>query len=209
MNPSTRIASMGLAVAVASAIVLGGCASSLSGVGGVEGYACKAPIGAQCTSVSGVYANAGSNARANANLNANSDLLASRAMHEALRPQGLLGMLSIPFVALKTLPAATDATTTDPVSDALVGTTASLRNAALRSPARVLRLWIAPWEDADGDLHEASFLHVVIDTGRWLVERVRPAPRSRMDIATPPLGSVAPTAVPQTSPTADLAPTEP
>jgi conjugal transfer pilus assembly protein TraV len=207
MNPGTRIAS--IAAAMASTIVLGGCAAALSGIGGTEGYACKAPIGAQCTSISGVYANAGANDKANANANSSADLLASRAMHEALRPQGLLGMLSIPFVALKTLPAATDATTTDPVSDALVGTTASLRNAALRSPARVLRLWIAPWEDADGDLHEASFLHVVIDTGRWLVERVRPAPRSRMDIATPPLGSVAPTAVPQTSPTADLAPTEP
>ena len=37
---------------------LSGCASSLSGVGGTQNYACKAPIGALCTSVSGVYANA-------------------------------------------------------------------------------------------------------------------------------------------------------
>ena len=79
MTPSTRIVTMGLAVA--SAIILGGCASSLSGVGGTQSYACKAPIGAQCTSVSGVYANA------NANANTNSDLVASRARHEALRPQ--------------------------------------------------------------------------------------------------------------------------
>ena len=50
-----------------------------------------------------------------------------------------------------------------------------------------------PGRTADGDLHEASFVHVVIDTGRWLIERVRePAPsRSvRLDIArsghTPP-----------------------
>ena len=40
------------------ALVLGGCATTLSGVGGSQRYACKAPPGVQCTSVSGVYANA-------------------------------------------------------------------------------------------------------------------------------------------------------
>jgi hypothetical protein len=40
---------------------------------GQEGYACKAPIGAQCTSVSGVYANA--------------TPMAHRAVYEALRQQ--------------------------------------------------------------------------------------------------------------------------
>ena len=39
------------------ALTLAGCASTLSGVGGVDGYACKAPEGAMCTSVSGIYAN--------------------------------------------------------------------------------------------------------------------------------------------------------
>ncbi|MEK7838640.1 MAG: hypothetical protein AAB328_11750, partial [candidate division NC10 bacterium] len=39
------------------ALALSGCASTLSGVGGADGYACKAPEGALCTSVSGVYAN--------------------------------------------------------------------------------------------------------------------------------------------------------
>ena len=83
---------------------------------------------------------------------------------------------------------------------------------ALRSPPRVMRLWIAPWEDADGDLHDASFVHVVIDTGRWLIERVRPASRSKLDIATPPPtppASLAPAPAPETRSPADLAPTEP
>ena len=44
MNPSARMAN--IAVAVAGTIALGGCASSLSGVGGTQSYACKAPIGA-------------------------------------------------------------------------------------------------------------------------------------------------------------------
>ena len=43
------------------ALALSGCASTLSGVGGADGYACKAPEGAMCTSVSGVYANTAQN----------------------------------------------------------------------------------------------------------------------------------------------------
>jgi conjugal transfer pilus assembly protein TraV len=74
----------------------------------------------------------------------------------------------------------------------------------------VIRLWIAPWEDADGDLHEASLVHVVVDTGRWLIERVRPAPRSKLDLAAPPLtppAAVAP--IPETRSQADFEPSEP
>jgi conjugal transfer pilus assembly protein TraV len=60
----------------------------------------------------------------------------------------------------------------------------------------VLRLWIAPWEDADGDLHEASVVHVLVDTGRWLVERVIPANRQRVDAVRPPVPSTAPASAP-------------
>jgi conjugal transfer pilus assembly protein TraV len=57
---------------------------------------------------------------------------------------------------------------------------------SLRSNPRVLRLWIAPWEDADGDLHEEALVHVVVDPGRWLVEHLRPARRPRMVGVAPP-----------------------
>jgi conjugal transfer pilus assembly protein TraV len=65
-----------------------------------------------------------------------------------------------------------------------------------------MRLWIAPWEDADGDLHDASFVHVVVDTGRWLIDRVRPAARAKLDIATPPLSQ------PLTPPSPSVSPPE-
>ena len=79
MNSTARVAPVSLAVV--TTIVLSGCASSLSGVGSTENYACKAPIGAQCTSVSGVYANA--------------NPLAARAVHEApLPPQSLLASMA-------------------------------------------------------------------------------------------------------------------
>jgi conjugal transfer pilus assembly protein TraV len=66
--------------------------------------------------------------------------------------------------------------------------------AALRSSSRILRLWVAPWEDSDGDLHEQSLLYVVVDSGRWLIEHKRSAIRDEfMPIAaprtTPPIAS--------------------
>lgn len=40
----------------------------------------------------------------------------------------------------------------------------------IRLPPRVIRIWIAPWEDADGDLHQPSFIYSEISPkrGRWL-----------------------------------------
>jgi type IV conjugative transfer system lipoprotein TraV len=40
----------------------------------------------------------------------------------------------------------------------------------LRSAAEVLRIWVAPYEDDDGVLHDQSFAYVVVDPGRWLIE---------------------------------------
>jgi conjugal transfer pilus assembly protein TraV len=40
----------------------------------------------------------------------------------------------------------------------------------LRLPPRVIRIWIAPWEDSDGDLHQPSYIYSEISPkrGRWL-----------------------------------------
>jgi conjugal transfer pilus assembly protein TraV len=145
------------------AALSGGCASIMSGLGGEARYACKAPAGAQCTSVSGVYQNAIHGQLPNASL---------QPITPAANPPASvsLGAASAPQSA-----PAKDAATT-----------------SLRSPPRVLRLWIAPWEDADGDLHEASVVHVLVDTGRWLIERVVPTTRNRMDAVRPPTPAAAP-----------------
>jgi conjugal transfer pilus assembly protein TraV len=184
---------------------LSGCASNLSGIGGTPTYACKAPAGAQCTSVSGVYANAGQGSR---------QLLGSDAPRAvgsgALGTSAADGTSHGPVVrsgagapapkssAVETRPApapASGATTVAPTAPS--GAVPAHSTAALRTAPRVLRLWIAPWEDSDGDLHEASTVNVLIDHGRWLIERVRPAPRGlRMGVTPPAAPTVAPTAAP-------------
>lgn len=40
----------------------------------------------------------------------------------------------------------------------------------IRLPPIVLRIWTAPWEDADGDLHNAGYIYTEVEQrrGRWL-----------------------------------------
>ena len=205
MSEIARIPAAGLVVAVTTVLTLGGCASNLSGVGGAENYACKAPVGAQCTSVSGVYANA------------------THSLSEIPRPPQKPAAPIVMSPSYDTNPpapvlAASQALThSGPAEHAdkrpkaasptgaaatpnatISASTATVAPAAptLRTNPRVLRLWIAPWEDGDGDLHDASSVHVVVDTGRWLIDRVRPASRSRRDVATPPLTPPTPSAAP-------------
>jgi conjugal transfer pilus assembly protein TraV len=154
----------------AAAALSGGCASTMSGLGGEGSYACKAPVGSQCTSVSGVYANS-------IHGQPPASALPKPADPPAKTPAGAP-------------PLATGASPT--TAPRAVGKSPT----SLRSQPRVLRLWIAPWEDADGDLHEASVVHVLVDTGRWLIERVVPASRNRIDAVRPPLSSPAPASGP-------------
>lgn len=145
---------LAFATALIFALALSGCASTLSGVGGADGYACKAPEGALCTSVSGVYANT-----------------AQGTPKPAQPPEK------------QSSPVIYGATSIAP------DRSAALSGGPIRSNSRVLRLWIAPWEDADGDLHEAALVHVLVNTGRWLIEHVRPAARSRVDGVTAPVSN--------------------
>ena len=148
------------ASALSVVAALAGCASMLSGVGGTDTYACKAPQGVLCTSVAGVYANSIEN-----------NLPSQRREKSPAAP------------VMKSTPPARPAAAPAPPGD----------GAALRSSPRILRVWIAPWEDSDGDLHDQSFLYVLIDTGRWLIEHQRSAIRNEfMPIAspqTPPVSS--------------------
>jgi conjugal transfer pilus assembly protein TraV len=204
-RPSPRALRLTALLAGTAVLGLSGCASNLSGVGGTPTYACKAPAGAQCTSVSGVYANAGQGARqllgSDAPRAVGSGALgtpvADATSHGPLVRSGA-GAPAPKASAVETRPApapASGATTVAPTAPS--GAVPAQSTGALRTAPRVLRLWIAPWEDSDGDLHEASTVHVLIDNGRWLIERVRAAPRGpRMGVTPPAAPSAAPASAP-------------
>jgi len=144
-----------------SALVLAGCAS-MAGVGGSAEFGCKAPVGVKCDSVSGTYYNA-------LQQNLPSQQKSAPATPDASVAPTLMDQL----VGKRAMSASF--TRNAALTSATVTAHAVTReaNAPLRSPARVLRLWIKPWENSDGDLHSQSYVYVPIDAGRWLIDHYR------------------------------------
>ena len=154
-----------LLFATTTTLLLTACAGGMSGLGGSPNYGCQAPKGTVCTSVSGVYANSQAGDRSP---------VWSILPADASKP-------------VKDNPAEAPSPSSDvtPYPSAPEG---------LRTAPRVLRLWIAPWEDSDGDLHEASFVHVLVNTGQWRMARVRPVQDVKPEVTRPAPGPAPPPA---------------
>ena len=140
-----------------AATALSGCAP-MSGLDAADSYGCKAPEGVSCISVSGIYANSSPGGRLSRGQPA--------PVKSSAGGPAIYGAASVALGQPGTPGAASD---------------------ALRSTPRLLRVWIAPWEDSDGDLHEDGYVHMVVHTGRWRIEHVRPAPRGKVDGVAPPV----------------------
>lgn len=135
-----------LSVLVSALLLVPGC-TSMSGLSGSSSYACKAPEGVTCDSVSGTYANAVQN-----NLPSQRQRRTAPGSSERSElPEPSMTAASAPVVAASLPPT--------PVS--------------LRSSPRILRLWFKPWEDADRDLYDQGYVYVQIDAGQWQIEHVQ------------------------------------
>lgn len=132
---------MRILLTMGAAAALCGCAS-LSGYDATDKFACKAPEGILCESMTGIYENA--------------------------QQQNLPGQK----VNLKGKAAAASSdTNTTAASSVLTKPISS--GTPIRSAPRVLRVWFAPWEDTDGDLHDQSYVYLPVNAGRWLIEHNR------------------------------------
>jgi len=156
-----------------AAFTLAAC-TSLSGLSGSSSYACKAPEGVTCDSVSGVYANAVQN-----NLPSQRQRLA--ALPEYPQPITLAGKAS-PTTTISAAPSPT----------------------ALRSTPRILRLWFKPWEDADHDLYDQGYVYVQIDAGRWQIDHVQRQIRDSFAPLKPPPRAAGATSKDVLTPAPDL-----
>ncbi len=142
MLTSRRLTALPLA---AVAFTLAGC-GSMTGFTEAEGhFACKAPPGVSCKSVSGVYANA-----------------------QVGNLPGLRAGSNSAEQVPGTRPAATvpPAYVADPLPIALPGV-------PIRTQPRMVRIWVAPWVDEEGDLHDQSYIYMVLSNGRWMVDSSR------------------------------------
>tara|TARA_B100001105_G_scaffold190058_1_gene154284 strand:+ start:2719 stop:3315 length:597 start_codon:yes stop_codon:yes gene_type:complete len=140
-------------------VSLAGC-MSLSGLSGNSSYACKAPDGVTCQSVSGTYANAVAN---------NLPAQRTRAMPTAA-------------------PAAAPPSSAASAPTVRKASAYTAQVLPLRSAPRILRLWFKPWEDADRDLYDQGYVYVQVDGGRWLVDHAQRAIREAYAPVRAPAG---------------------
>lgn len=79
---------------------------------------------------------------------------------------------------------------------------ASHTGAPARTPERLLRIWFAPSEDADGTLNDQRYAYVMVQRGRWLIETTQENIRAKYQPirnVSPP-SAAAPSAAPKPSP---------
>jgi conjugal transfer pilus assembly protein TraV len=123
---------------------LAGCAGSMSGLDGSDKLSCPVTQGVSCKPMSQVYEES---AKANQPTELTQSVEAGRGSVEP-KPLPVRGTTRMP-------PGAENG----PVP--------------LRTRPNVMRIWIAPWEDADGDLHEGAWIAMRLDDGGWNIEHVR------------------------------------
>lgn len=61
------------------------------------------------------------------------------------------------------------ATIGDSVIDTYVAPRLPDRPIPIRTPAHVMRIWIAPWEDTNGDLNTTGYMYTEIEERRWVI----------------------------------------
>lgn len=44
----------------------------------------------------------------------------------------------------------------------------------IRTPAQVMRIWIAPWEDREGDLMVSNYVYTELEPRRWMIGKSAP-----------------------------------
>jgi conjugal transfer pilus assembly protein TraV len=103
-------------------------------------YGCPAPDGVQCKPISEVYS---------------STLLAKGQFQERSTGEAKSKKGSLPKPA-------------SPAMESLPGLP-SIPPAPIRSAPKILRVWVAPWIDAEGDLHQESYIYIVVDQGKWAI----------------------------------------
>lgn len=170
ISPTRSIAqraSGALLLAVVS--VLTSACAGMSGLGGSSEFNCSAPTGVPCRSVTGVHIN-----ERNGTLPNQSAAPARAPKSYSNEPAGVSegGGPSVATAPVARHYKAT-AYTTGQGPGATVPMASQAPLGAIRSDPTVIRIWIAPWEDADGDLNDQGYVYLQIDSGRWLVEHNR------------------------------------
>lgn len=166
-TPSSRVAALGLG---ALAALLSGCAGTVSTYGGESSFKCAARFddGVPCDSISGTASNYSAG-----------NLSWQRQNGQGSTSTGApvsTGEVAAKMKALQDLPpvlgAATPGNTSGPSYDKLSPRQLPTPSTGmpLRIPERILRIWVAPYEDEESALNDQKYIYLTVQKGAWQVE---------------------------------------
>lgn len=144
-----------VAIVLLSVALLGGCASRLFSTGSPE-FACKglSTEGVTCMSARELYGATEGTSRV---LPA-----AAPAVATATEPSSAVNGRA----SGESVPTGATARDARPLSAPMIELD---RPVPIRSQARVMRIWIAPWEDTVGDLNASGYVYTELEPRRWNV----------------------------------------
>ncbi|WP_175914496.1 type IV conjugative transfer system lipoprotein TraV [Burkholderia metallica] len=137
---------------------LAGC--SFSGYDASSQFACKAPEGVLCSSMSGIYANAMAHN------------LPDQRVHTAAGETTNIALGS--YTGGPSSMSSTSGGAVGTNSRATFGVAGILpkaldSGAPVHTASREMRIWFAPWQDADSDLHDQEYVYLIVDAGHWSI----------------------------------------
>ncbi len=143
---------------LATAGMLGGCANFMSGLDTESGFACKAPPGVACQSISGTYSNSIQN-----------NLPSQRKQGEGEAGNAQEGDGPKTYSDQGSERTKLSPRDMEAMSSGI----------PIRQPPLIVRVWVAPWEDESGDLHDQSYFYTMVHSGKWVIESNRTAISNR------------------------------
>lgn len=166
-------------------LALVGCSTAaLSGLDATNKFTCAAPDGVSCMSTAGVYANAQVGNLPGMKKDPTKPQFKNGSGPEAPGSSsgGIAPSASQPNVEYTTpgpLPTAQAAAPQNLLRASPAWMNAPTTGTPLRSPERILRVWIRPFEDADGDLHDQRYVYVTVNRGVWSIDAANDAIKSQ------------------------------
>lgn len=174
-----------LAAAVAVVFALSGCSTAaLSGLDATNKFTCAAPDGVSCMATSGVYANAQVGNLPGMKVDPTKShfqdgSVAPSATPSATAPVPSGSQPNVEYTTPSPLPTAQAAAPQNLFRASPAWMNAPTTGTPLRSPERILRVWIRPFEDADGDLHDQRYIYVTVNRGVWSIDAANDAIKSQ------------------------------
>lgn len=153
--PEQRVRTALLCVVTSLSVWLGGCATGMLSAGAPE-FACKAASteGVGCMSAREIYAATEGTARVSAVAKAQASTTTAA------------GVAQVDIARSGSQPPASAVIEPAAVAPRLIEVD---RPMPIRSQAKVMRIWIAPWEDSVGDLNASGYIYTELEARRWNV----------------------------------------